>query len=466
MDVLFEMSSGAAKRAHGLIEGVVDSKILKEDGWNDIAVMREKTRGLIEKNVPAIAEATFSEKGFYCTVDILKNNFDGTWDIMEVKTSTRRIPVYFHDIAFQKYVAQLCGLRINKCHLVAINNKYVKSGEIDAKKLFNIEDITETIDPFFEEVEKNLTTAKEVVDSKEEPNIDLNESCSSPYPCSFYSHCSKHLPENNIFNVYKMGGVEKFLNYRNGIVSFEDIRKNEIELTDMQRRQVDTVLDNLNPHVDRDGIAGFLSQLKFPIYFLDFETYSSTIPKYDGEKPFQQITFQYSLHILKKEGGKLKHKEFLAKENKREWKKLAERLSKDIKSDGGSIVAYSKNSEIRSIKDMAKAFPHLREKLYEMADRVVDLLDVFQNGYYYNKEMEGKFSIKSVLPALFPNHPELDYRKNEDIKGGMAASLAYATLEKRDKKERKRIRKNLLKYCHLDTLAMVEIYKELLKIAK
>ncbi|MCL2862354.1 MAG: DUF2779 domain-containing protein [Firmicutes bacterium] len=462
MENLFQMGTEAGEVAHGLFDGIQNVKTLKKDGWPDIFQMCEKTKELVSKDCSAIAEASFSGKGVYCAVDILKNNFDGTWDIYEVKTSSRRIPIYFHDIAFQKYCLEKNGIKINKCHLVTINGKYVREGEIEVKKLFNIENICGVLEPFSEMVEEKLKKAQEVY-ALDEVKIDLNESCASPYPCCFYKHCSAHLPKNNIFNLYRMTGQEKFEHYRKGIVSFEDIRESKISLSEKQARQLDTTLDDLPPFVDKQGIKTFLEEIKFPIYFLDFETYSSAVPFFDGQSPHQLVPFQYSLHILQK-CGTIEHKEFLANEAKDEYKKLAEKLAKDIKTDGGSVVAYNKGFEMSCIKKMADAFPKLEKKLHDAIFRMIDLLDVFQGGFYYNKEMGGSFSIKSVLPALFPNHPVLDYHKNEEIKGGMSASLAFVSLKNKTKTERARIRDNLLKYCHLDTLAMVEIYKELCRV--
>ena len=114
---------------------------------------------------------------------------------------------------------------------------------------------------------------------------------------------------------------------------------------------------------------------------------------------------------------------------------------------------------------MANAFPDLAERMNNFNTRMVDLLDVFRGGFMYKKEMGGSFSIKSVLPALFPDNPNLDYKANEDVQNGMAATLAFLSLKNRTQVERERIRNNLLKYCKLDTLAMVEIFKELCKLS-
>lgn len=197
------------------------------------------------------------------------------------------------------------------------------------------------------------------------------------------------------------------------------------------------------------------------MYFIDFETYQSCLPLYDGFKSYQQIPFQYSLHILGSRNDEtLAHKEFLADENNNEWRKLADQLIKDIPQDGGSVISYNAAFENTRIKEMAEAFPDLKKQLYDIISRMIDLLDVFQKGYMYKKEMGGSFSIKSVLPALCPDNPDLNYNLL-DVNNGMAATLAFLSLNNRTSVEREKIRKDLLLYCGLDSLAMAVIYKEL-----
>jgi len=332
--------------------------------------------------------------------------------------------------------------------------------------LFAIKEVTSLLSEYEKDIQKNLAQAQAVHTSETEPSIDLNKNCKKPYICPFYEYCTKDLPKPSVFDLYGIGfeTKKKLECYHQGIISFEDIRSAGIILKEKQQRQLDFALDNKEPYVDKVGIRNFLSTIKFPAYFLDFETYQSVLPLYDGQRPYQQIPFQYSLHVLRsKDDEHLEHKEFLADENKNEWRTLAERLVADIPRDGGSVISYNASFEVSRIKEMATTFPDLAERLLDFNTRMVDLLDVFRGEFMYKKEMGGSFSIKSVLPALCSDNPDLDYKANEDVQNGMEATLAFLSLKNRTQAERKRIRKNLLKYCGLDTLAMVEIYKELCK---
>ena len=458
----FEQGHEAGEMAHKLFDDIVDTTTRTADGSLDIGVMCETTKRLISENCPAIAEAAFGAQGVYCTVDILKNNGDGTWDIYEVKSSTSCKNIYLCDIAFQRFVLTECGIKVRGCNLIYINNRYVRSGAIEPNELFVIEDVSGLLFGFGKDIPANLAQAQEIYASNQEPQKDINENCNSPYACAFYKYCSKHLPEKNVFDLYKLSKKKQFEYYRNGIIAFEDIRKTGIRLNEKQQRQLDFALGELPLYVDKLNINKFLRKMVYPLYFLDFETYSTVLPLYDETKPYQQIPFQYSLHILKNDSDdKLEHKEFLADENRNEWRTLAEQLVRDIPQDGGSIICYNDSFEKSRIKEMANVFPDLAQPLLAINARMVDLLEVFQGGLMYNKEMGGSFSIKSVLPALCPNNPDLDYKANEDVQNGMAATQAFLTLKTKTQAERERIRKNLLKYCGLDTLAMVVIYREL-----
>lgn len=88
----------------------------------------------------------------------------------------------------------------------------------------------------------------------------------------------------------------------------------------------------------------------------------------------------------------------------------------------------------------------------------------FQKGYYYNSLMGGSFSIKSVLPAIFPNDKSLDYKNLEGVQNGSEAMYIFHTLEYMNEGEQQIARKNLLKYCELDTYAMVKIWQELRRV--
>lgn len=152
------------------------------------------------------------------------------------------------------------------------------------------------------------------------------------------------------------------------------------------------------------------------------------IPKYIGTKPYAQIPFQYSLHYIETEGGELKHREFLAESGTDPRRKLAEQLCADIPMNV-CVTAYNKAFECTRLKELAETFPDLAEHLLNIRDNIVDLLVPFQSGYYYNRAMGGSFSIKSVLPAIFPDDPELDYHNLEGVHNGGEAMTIFPKIK-------------------------------------
>ena len=130
------------------------------------------------------------------------------------------------------------------------------------------------------------------------------------------------------------------------------------------------------------------------------------------------------------------------------------------------VIAYYKSFECGRIKELAEFFPDLADHLLNIERNIKDLLVPFQSGYYYNKDMGGSFSIKSVLPAIFPDDPELNYKNLEQIHNGGEAMSIFPKIKDMPKEEQETTRKNLLKYCELDTYAMVKIWEELRRVAE
>ena len=217
--------------------------------------------------------------------------------------------------------------------------------------------------------------------------------------------------------------------------------------------------------IHEDGIKEFLDTLTYPLYFLDFETFMPAIPLYDDSKPYEQIPFQYSLHYIESESGELKHKEYLAYPGLDPMRELAEKLCEDIPLDV-CTMAYNMGFEKGRIKGLAALYPDLADHLMNIHDNIVDLMIPFQKKHYYCREMQGAYSIKYVLPALFPDDPALDYHNLEGVHHGGEAMDTFARMAYMDPDELEKWRGYLLKYCELDTFAMVKIWEKLIETCK
>ncbi len=440
----------------------------------DLKAMIDKTSSEMAKGTHNICEASFSYNGLYCAVDILRKTEDG-WAIYEVKSSTKHKKddgsyeddkeVYIADVAYQKYVLEHCGVNVTGTYLVCLNGDYVFDGTLNIKQLFFISDVADQVSNEIQSIEPNLEIAERVLTSDEEPDIDLDVHCRKPYVCAFWKYCSKHIPDESVFNLYRLWMSKKIEYYKNGWITYRDLIDNAPITNEKHLRQIEFGLEDKGTYINKAEIATFLQNLSYPLYFLDFETMQPVIPQYIGTRPYAQIPFQYSLHYIEEEGGELKHKEFLAESGTDPRRALAEQLCADIPMNV-CVTAYNKAFECTRIRELAETYPDLAEHLLNIRDNIVDLLDPFQSGWYYNRAMKGSFSIKSVLPAIFPDDPSLNYHNLEGVHNGGEAMTIFPKIKDMAPEEQQKARHNLLKYCELDTYAMVKVWEELVRVSK
>ena len=198
-----------------------------------------------------------------------------------------------------------------------------------------------------------------------------------------------------------------------------------------------------------------MKTLTYPLAFLDFETtFMTPVPLFNGTRPYQQVPFQYSLHIIREEAGEVEHHAWLAAAD--EDNPAAGLLTSLLAAlpETGAIIAWNKVFESRILGELGDRFRKLAQEVAAVRERLVDLMIPFRHRDVYDWRMHGSASLKSVLPALIP---ELSYDGLEIADGGTAASTWLRMRETDDLAEREAITQNLLNYCHLDTLAMVRI---------
>ena len=459
------------------------------DGKLDLAAMIEKTQELMAgDSCNVICEASFSymNNGLsnYCAVDILHRT-PGGWAIYEVKSTTshiadrtlsdnkfvKKVKKYATDIAYQKWVLEGCGVNVTGTYLVTLNSDYVRQGELDIQQLFNIIDLKELVAQKLAKVTVTAPLAHNTLAQESEPEIKISADCNTPYQCEYWQYCTRQAGldlENDkatVFDLYGMWTSKKFELYNAGKVTFKDVQ-HEKKFNAMQRMQVDCTL-NSQDHINEAGIKEFLDKITYPLYFLDFESMQPTLPQWDGTRPYMQVCFQYSLHYIEHEGGELKHKEFLAPSDGSDPRRLlAEALCRDIPMNV-CTMAYNDPFEKTRIKEMAKAFPDLAQHLENIEQNIIDLLIPFREGHYYTPAMGGSFSIKSVLPALFPDNDELNYHNlNHRVQNGGQAMSVFPQIKDMQAEEAAEARQALLAYCHLDTLAMVRVWEKLQELAE
>ena len=456
----------------------VDVTTTKEDGSLDIIAMVAKTKDCIAKGVQVIAEAAFDFNGLYCAVDILKRNADGGYNIYEVKSSkidTKKYKKYSGvkekyviDAAYQQYVLKNCKINVNKVNVVLLSRGYAREKDLELDKYFVICDVTSYTTALQKEVEDKLAEIEGVLKIAAEPKQDFIKNC---YKCDYFTYCSRNIAKPSVFDIYKLDFNVKCDLYNKG-VSFFDAPKHAETIKGASFKQIEYCNRPNDTYVDKEKINEFLDSLEFPLYSLDFETYQAVVPEFEGVQPYDAIPFQYSLHVMKVADGDynmdsndIEERHFLDISGKDCRRAIAESLVKDIPY-GACVIAYNTESvEKKIIEKLANQFPDLAGHLLSFKYR--DPKPLFQNGYCYNTKMWKSFSIRSVLPALYPNEAEMDYHNLEgSIRNGQQAMTAIEKTKDLSLEEVEQIKQDLIRYCALDTFALVKIIHKLYEVTK
>lgn len=451
-EALFQSGKEVGIIARGLSPSGVEIIFDAENFSKQLA----QTKTEIKKGAKILYEAAFSHNGLFIKSDILKKGPAG-WELYEVKSSTKikEEDLHFEDVAFQYHVLNGIGLSISKAHLVHINNKYERNGNIEVEKLFTINDVTKDVVGIQGEILSRINAHRNIL-AGEMPKIDIGEYCSAPYDCEFQGHCWKHIPEESVFDL-RGRGIKHFDLYRKEIIQLKDIPIHLLPAS--AKLQLECALERKN-YIDNAALREFLNSIWYPLYFLDFETVRSPIPLLDGTRPYQQVPFQYSLHCIEKEAGKLGHHEFLAAPNTDPRRPLVEKLLKEIPPNA-CVVVYNMTFEKGVLNSLKTWFPEYANKIDNIIRNIRDLMIPFKNQVYYSWQMQGSYSMKAVLPALVP---ELSY-DGMDVSDGDMAMLAYKKMTaSKDQTEIENLREALLEYCRLDSLGMVRIYEKLKKV--
>jgi len=448
---IFSRGTDVGKLAQQLFPGGIDSSPPSLTKFDESIKL---TQELIKRGEQVIYEASFMFEQVLAAADIVVKKDDG-WKIFEVKSSTSVNEVHINDAAVQYWIVSNLGYSVKDISIVYINNQYMRKGELDLNSLFSIESVLEFVLEKQKFVTDEIARQKKVLNRNSIPKVDIGMHCTDPYPCGFIGYCWKHIPENSVFDISGMHLRKKFELYEKGIIKLKDI-PNDCGLNKNQQLQIDGVLKN-EKIIDKEAIKEFLSTFSYPMYFVDFESFQPPVPLYKNSKPYQQIPFQYSVHYKESASSELRHFEFIAEPDTDPRIPFIENLLK-VLSDKGDIIVYNKSFEITRLKEIQRDLPKYAKQIEKLFDRVKDLMLPFQKKYYYSPEMKGSYSIKYVLPALVP---ELSYDKMSIADGG-TASLAYESLLTLDDFIKiDEIKKQLLEYCKLDTLAMVRILEKL-----
>jgi hypothetical protein len=428
------------------------AKGLHPDGeevpWNrDLAKTTVETQKLLLQRKP-IFEASFEVDGCYCRADIMVPREGNAWDLYEVKSATKVKDINIADVAFQTYVIERSGITLDRLFLVHIDNSYVRQGVIDPEGIFHPEDVTSQARTLLPEVESKVAAMHGTI-AGDCPHIAIGEHCSDPYDCDLWDQCSQFLPKFDVGQLYRARKKKVFELISKGITGLGEVPPSELSTGQLVQQQV---VQSGQTHVEREPIRAWLDGLEYPLHCFDFETMNPAVPFFDGTRPYQQIPFQFSLHILEKEGAVPHHVEFLAESPGDPRPALLEALS--AIGPTGMILAYNMGFERRILRELAEDFPSQSTFLSDLDGRFQDLITPFNNFWYYNADQRGSCSLKYMLPVMTGT----TYEGMEISEGGQAmreyVRVVYGDVSTEDKE---RVLGALGEYCQQDTKALLDI---------
>jgi predicted RecB family nuclease len=414
------------------------------------------TRELIANpEVPAIFEAAFENGGVFVRVDILHRRRDNRWRLIEVKSAADLKEQHLDDVAIQHRVVSRCGLDLASVCLAHVNRSYVFSGgTIDPRQFFRIRNLTRRVERLQPKLTFLLRSEFRVLAMPKAPDLPTGPHCTDPVTCEFFDRCNPPRPDDHIGYLPRIHASALEELEEMGVESIRDI-PDDFPLNERQRRAC-TCVQTGGAWFSAD-LGEELGSLKYPLYFMDFETINPAIPHFPGMRPYDQLPFQWSVHILKEPGGKPEHYEFLSTDASDPRREFIASLCPVI-GGRGSIVVYYQSFEEQRLLDLAAWLPEFAGRIEKIQRRLWDLLPVIRNHVYHPK-FAGSYSLKDVLPALVP---EMTY-EGMAVADGQQAGLAWESLVRGrlDQVERDRIEKALRDYCGQDTMAMVKLVEQL-----
>ena len=407
-------------------------------------------------------ERSFQSSDLYTRSDVVVvDPTTGILDIYEVKAAASVKDEYYDDVAFQRLAAERAGFNVGRCYVITMNGEYVRRGEIDVDDILAVTDVTERVEALMAQTEEQVKGAFAYL--KTVPVASLVDYCvANKINCEFIKLHFPNLPDYTVFDIAFLKHDKRRDLLSQGVIAITDVPAS-YPLSEKQRLQVEAARSG-RVVIDHAAITKRIESWEYPLHFLDYETFSYAIPQFDGIKPFQQMCFQYSLHTIDEPGAEPRHSHFLSHGDDDPPRALAENLMKDIGDRIGSVFVWYESFEKTRNSEMAAMFPEHAGFFEHMNERTVDLMKIFSDNLYIHPEFKGRTSIKKVLPVVVP---ELSYA-SLGIGDGMTATISWfraVKWETIDADTRQKVFDDLEKYCELDTIAMVKIFRHLVALA-
>jgi hypothetical protein len=454
---LFETGREVGVGAHSLFPGGV---LVKEPAWAHAEAVARTRELMSAAEVPAIFEGAFEWRGVRIRVDVLERLAADSWGLREVKSSARLKEVHLDDVSVQRAVLVGLGVPLSSVELVHVNRDYVRGDEgIDWSAFFERTDLTSESAARLQEVPRLVESFHRTLGSEVTPEVAPGRHCSNPYECEFWDHCTRHMPDDWVFYLPGIRRDRLSTLREHGIERIPEVPES-FPLSALQTRVRE--VHRCGQRYVSASLAPALEGLGPPTFYLDFETLSPAIPLYPRTRPYQVIPFQWSLHHVDSL-GKLSHREFLTEGRGDPRRPFVDALIVALSDTSGPIVVYS-SFERTQLRTLAELYPDVRARIQAILDRLCDFEPIVRTNLY-DAAFRGSFSLKAVAPALAPGATFDDL---ERIAEGRAASAGMTRISRGsvDAAEAADLRAALLAYCRRDTLALVELHRAMLELAR
>lgn len=426
--------------------------------YGSYQALAETTKKTWESGAVTVAQGRYEFNEITCIVDLLSKRDDGSYNLIEIKSSTSKKQEHIFDLAFQFVVLEGAGYKISKCELALVNKDYVLKGDIEVENLIKFVDVTANVLEKIESTKQRIDAALATIKQSQmpSPSPELARLGSYSEWLQIRHQILPEIPENSIHNLPFMNAEKATKLLEMGIETSELITDPSILNKSTQKYIRAKKLGKRI--VDKNRLEAFLKKIEYPIHFFDYETSQNLVPIWNNTKPYQQVTFQYSLHIQYEPFGKIFHFEYLHRDKSNPAPELLKMLEQHLESSGSVLVWYENFERSRNV-EMAEVYQNFRNLLLGVNNRMVDLMLPFSEEMVIDPLFKGSSSIKSVLPVF---NPQLSYKDLNIQEGGSASRLwKKATFEIDDESIKTEIYDDLVKYCERDTFAMVEIHNQL-----
>jgi len=450
-DAIIEQGREVGMLARQLFPGGVEVGSMRLD-----QAIRATRELIANPEVPTIFEGVFEGDGVLVRVDALQRRKENHWRLVEVKSTSDLRDHHVEDLGIQSYVLSFSGVKLASVWLAHINRDYVLNGTtVDPRQFFLFRNLTDRVKNLRPELVIRLRSQMNVLAMPTPPEVPIGPHCVNPVVCEFFQQCHQPLPEDHIGYLPRLHASAAEQLEEMGVESIHEIPA-DFELSEFQRR-VCAAMQTGQPWFSAD-LKNELESLKYPLYFMDFETVNPAIPRFSGMRPYSHLPFQWSVHVQRQPGSTPEHFDFLALNSDDPRTSFITSLCEALGEDSGSIVVYNEQFESQRLWELAGWLPAYTDRIRGIQRRLWDLLPVVRN-HVYHPAFGGSFSLKAVLPALVP---EMTYQGME-VPNGQAAGLAWEALisGNLDDVERQAKRKALLDYCGQDTLALCRLLEKL-----